>query len=373
MLWTRHWSAMSLVRLASGLLIAFGASNLVPALVMVLIGTSRLDPSEIRDPAGVAKSLLVMSRDSHPAIGQLSLQLTREERQTLSRAIDGTNAPPGEVLGSALTNLLNRALDDAGLRSPPILLATNSSERARFLAARAATPLELMQANRQVIQDAFPTQIVGPRHRIEVSSGAAFFIPFSLATVCLQFGFFWVLRQFLRDERMGWNELLQGGCARPRQAIPFGICAGLCCLVLMWPVSALSSWFWKQMHHASHLQQPLLVLQQAEHPLQLAFFSVVALAAAPFFEEVFFRGLLYSSLRQRGWGWGAGVLSAVLFGAIHFDVEKFMPLAFLGWILVFVYESTGTLLAPILAHATFNAANLILFLWLPKFVEGASR
>lgn len=373
MLWNRQWNASSLIRLVSGLLLVLGVSNLVPVLIMSMIGSSHVDTADLKDPAGLAKSLITPTQDAHPAATYLGMMLTTAERQTLSRAASSTNAPPKEIIGNALTNLLNRALEDSGLRSTTILQSTNTHDRTRGLAAAAATPLQAMQVNRQVMQDAFPTQLTRPRHWIEVASSVAFFIPFSLATICMQLGFFYTVRQFLRDELMTWGDLLQGRCAQPQQAIGIGVGAGLCALVLMWPVSAASSWFWQQMHHTSQLQQPLRVLQQADHPLQLAFFSLVAVAAAPFFEEIFFRGLLFSTLRQRGWGRAAGVVSAIAFGAIHFDLEKFLPLAFLGWILVYVYETTGSLLAPILAHATFNTANLVLFLCLPKITEAVVR
>jgi membrane protease YdiL (CAAX protease family) len=49
-----------------------------------------------------------------------------------------------------------------------------------------------------------------------------------------------------------------------------------------------------------------------------------------------------------------------LFALIHFNFAIFLPLQLLAVILVWVYERTDNLLAPIAAHATFNAVNFIL-------------
>jgi membrane protease YdiL (CAAX protease family) len=41
------------------------------------------------------------------------------------------------------------------------------------------------------------------------------------------------------------------------------------------------------------------------------------------------------------------------------NLAVFVPLTFLAVILVWVYESTGNLLAPIAVHCVFNAANFV--------------
>jgi len=38
-------------------------------------------------------------------------------------------------------------------------------------------------------------------------------------------------------------------------------------------------------------------------------------------------------------------------------------------LLIRLYERTGNLMAPMMAHAVFNLINLILMLWLPELVD----
>jgi membrane protease YdiL (CAAX protease family) len=48
-----------------------------------------------------------------------------------------------------------------------------------------------------------------------------------------------------------------------------------------------------------------------------------------------------------------------LFGVIHFNLSSLVPLTVLALILIWLYEYTGNLLAPIAAHCVFNGANFV--------------
>jgi hypothetical protein len=81
----------------------------------------------------------------------------------------------------------------------------------------------------------------------------------------------------------------------------------------------------------------------------------------PFAEEVFFRGILQTALlhvlRAR---WAAIVGAGVFFGIAHGSQPQVVPaLVLFGVILGVLYLRTGTLLAPIVAHALFNAKTLL--------------
>ena len=82
-------------------------------------------------------------------------------------------------------------------------------------------------------------------------------------------------------------------------------------------------------------------------------FSVAVVA--PVSEEVFFRGYCFPLFRVT-WGPKKGaILSALFFGAMHFDFWRLLPLAVAGWILNLLYEKTGSLWVPIIAHSVWNA------------------
>ncbi|OFW60260.1 MAG: hypothetical protein A2W01_09015, partial [Candidatus Solincola sediminis] len=92
--------------------------------------------------------------------------------------------------------------------------------------------------------------------------------------------------------------------------------------------------------------------------LFLALLGVVVLA--PVFEEVFFRGLFYSALRRR-LGVALGVLvSAIVFGVLHFEPLSMLSLIMVGAILAFLYERTDSLFAPMLAHALYNGVVILI-------------
>jgi membrane protease YdiL (CAAX protease family) len=78
------------------------------------------------------------------------------------------------------------------------------------------------------------------------------------------------------------------------------------------------------------------------------------IVVAPICEELFFRGLLYRVLRARMSMWIAAVIDGVLFGLVHGSLIIVPILAFLGVVLCYVYERTGTLYAVIAIHALNN-------------------
>jgi membrane protease YdiL (CAAX protease family) len=93
--------------------------------------------------------------------------------------------------------------------------------------------------------------------------------------------------------------------------------------------------------------------------------TVAALAgvAAPLAEEVLFRGLLQEGLRRLGLSaWPAIVLASIGFVLVHVNVPvaMFAPLLVLSLGLGAIYERSGRLAAPIVAHMAFNLANLAL-------------
>ncbi|MEW6059460.1 MAG: CPBP family intramembrane glutamic endopeptidase [Actinomycetota bacterium] len=95
--------------------------------------------------------------------------------------------------------------------------------------------------------------------------------------------------------------------------------------------------------------------------------AVYAVVIAPIHEELFFRGILFRSIRDRH-GFGAGVVgSGLAFGLIHYHEGPALNSLLLMSIMVFtgiglawVYERRGNIVANTVAHATFNTIGLIL-------------
>jgi membrane protease YdiL (CAAX protease family) len=92
--------------------------------------------------------------------------------------------------------------------------------------------------------------------------------------------------------------------------------------------------------------------------VEIAVLVAVACVAAPLFEEVFFRGFLYPSIRDRFGVAGGAVASSLIFASVHPGLPNQMATFVLGVAFCLVYERAGTLVAPVVAHALFNAIEL---------------
>jgi membrane protease YdiL (CAAX protease family) len=79
----------------------------------------------------------------------------------------------------------------------------------------------------------------------------------------------------------------------------------------------------------------------------------------PFAEELFFRGVLYSALRNRLGIWLAALVSAFVFGLAHMDISVGGAAFVLGIVLALVYEYSTSLWACFTIHAINNAAKII--------------
>ena len=78
------------------------------------------------------------------------------------------------------------------------------------------------------------------------------------------------------------------------------------------------------------------------------------------FEELTFRGFLFSSLRTRLAGWPTIIVSALLFGVFHeiLSPGRLFPSTFLGLVLGWVRFQTGSVWACMLLHAINNSLLL---------------
>lgn len=94
----------------------------------------------------------------------------------------------------------------------------------------------------------------------------------------------------------------------------------------------------------------------------------------PISEELFFRGAIYTWLRERTPVWVAVVISAALFGLGHIDSLGVVVASFvMGVVNAWVFEKTRSIWVPIAIHAANNSlAILLVYLaaWLVKMIPG---
>jgi membrane protease YdiL (CAAX protease family) len=165
-------------------------------------------------------------------------------------------------------------------------------------------------------------------------------------------GIFWVWFIVVWREPGGW---LAVGFARPgapwmRQAVFVGVAAlliGMLIVNLLAPVAG----------KPSALLPDLL---SGREPRLIDVFMLIAgvCVAAPLMEEILFRGLMFGWLRQRLPIALSATIAAFAHSAIHFDPAAMLPLAAIFVLFGFLYERTGTLWAPIVAHGLHNALSL---------------
>jgi len=115
----------------------------------------------------------------------------------------------------------------------------------------------------------------------------------------------------------------------------------------------------------------LRIMVESQNPFALIVLVLSAVVIAPLVEEFIYRGFLQTSLMNmmgRGTGarWLAIIVVSLLFMAAHYGIVDWQGLPGLfvvGLVVGWLYERTGSLLAPILVHAGFNAVNVALAMW----------
>lgn len=80
----------------------------------------------------------------------------------------------------------------------------------------------------------------------------------------------------------------------------------------------------------------------------------------PFVEELFFRGVLFTWLRQHWSFVPAALLSSALFGIFHFEPFLMAGTAVLGYVSAWTMEKSGSLWAAVMIHGLNNLINVIL-------------
>jgi membrane protease YdiL (CAAX protease family) len=93
--------------------------------------------------------------------------------------------------------------------------------------------------------------------------------------------------------------------------------------------------------------------------LTMSMAAVVVVLGAPFSEELFFRGFVFSGLLKWGF-WAAAPLSGAAFSLFHFDPGSFIPFTLIGMLMAWLYYSRGSLWDAIFFHFLFNATSFVL-------------
>ena len=192
-----------------------------------------------------------------------------------------------------------------------------------------------------------------------------------IATLSLQGASLPLFMWLVRSNGMNWNEAF-GLWHRRCRSIGQGLALGLVALPVLWALQLACAHVLQRSGWQAKPQTMVEVfLKTAELPGQL-YLTFAAVILAPISEELFFRGVLYPALKRQFSRSLALAAVALLFAAAHAHAATFLPLGLFGLGLTLLYERTDNLLAPIAAHATFNAGNVVMLIaaerlhWFPQ-------
>ena len=104
-------------------------------------------------------------------------------------------------------------------------------------------------------------------------------------------------------------------------------------------------------------------LMTAESPARLAWLLVLLALTPAICEEAVFRGVLLSGIRGRGSAVRVAVLNGLVFGAFHVSFEsafRFLPTAWLGFILAWAVLSTRSIWVGVLMHFVNNGSIVLM-------------
>ncbi len=163
---------------------------------------------------------------------------------------------------------------------------------------------------------------------------------------------------FFRLHKVSWQEAFgwqMRGCGR---AVLCGFLAAGIFLPVAWGYQMLSI---DLMDLAGMKPESQLAVEELQDPnlttADKIVLGVIVIVLAPLVEEALFRGILYPAIKQLGHPRLALWSSSAFFAVMHFNMATFVPLLFLALALVYLYETFQNLLAPVAAHALFNAVN----------------
>jgi len=117
---------------------------------------------------------------------------------------------------------------------------------------------------------------------------------------------------------------------------------------------------WMESLGVESVQDTVKLLQTSTDPAVLGLMAFAAVVAAPVCEEIVFRGYFYAAAKRFAGPWVAGIFSALVFASAHGSLSALLPLFVFGCLLVFLYEKTGSIWAPIAVHFCFNGATVLI-------------
>jgi len=168
------------------------------------------------------------------------------------------------------------------------------------------------------------------------------------------------LWRFVREHQVTWRDAF-GFSLNSKIAVMLGVLITCCFIPVGEGLQIVSAKIMSSIGVKPELQPAVQALKSTVTWVDRLTLGVVAIVVAPVAEETLFRGVLYVAVKQAGFPrlalWGV----SLVFAAVHLNFATLLPLFVLAVTLTLLYEKTGNLLAPIVAHSFFNLYNFVKF------------
>lgn len=88
-------------------------------------------------------------------------------------------------------------------------------------------------------------------------------------------------------------------------------------------------------------------------------FAVITAIVGPILEEVVFRKIIFGSVYKKTNFFIAALISSIIFGLAHFEIEHLLLYSAMGFTFAFLYVKTQRILVPIFAHVAMNTIVVV--------------
>jgi membrane protease YdiL (CAAX protease family) len=178
-----------------------------------------------------------------------------------------------------------------------------------------------------------------------------------VSTLSFQGATWGLIAFFLWQKDVDWRDFFGLRNSRWARALGWAILAVVILLPVLGELQALFASLLTRLGHPPGKEMAVQLVENTKSLWSRVYMGVFAVVLAPVAEEFIFRGMLFPFIRQLGYLRLAWLGVSALFALIHWDGATFVPLFVLALALTWLYVKTGNLLAPIAAHALFNAVN----------------
>ena len=148
-----------------------------------------------------------------------------------------------------------------------------------------------------------------------------------------------------------------------------GITAYIFIIPLLLLILLLSVWLIDILGYSPPPQPVFEAFMEEKRSRILLFLTIFVSIGGPIIEEMFFRGFMYRAIKKRTGIILAAFLSAAIFSLLHSNIVGFLPIMTLGLLLVYLYETTGSLVAPITVHILHNSIIVAFVLLIKEIIS----